>query len=381
VEFDVVVGAVGLTKGADQIVLLAPQVKFPAGSSVNAKIKMTVDLRDVNGAIDLGGKKSQDMAVLKGAAVLSAEDGSLAGGTEGDDNNTVVDVNVLPPRTEFAPDGVDDVANIARATILITNTTGGVLTANAAGDHVLGIADQITLRIEGDFTGLDADNFCFDLDRGSSATNADCDTTAPANEKFTIVDGVATLTFTANLLDNNSHKLVFQKEAGVVLNAPRSFSVSASITPVASSQARGLSQSNSTWWNWSLNGAVLTSTYIAFIAGNETKFRCTNSSSKDFLIFPEVVLDQGTFTLTTTGDFGANGEFTVPANGNVHVELSNPAAAGTGAIGPLVTLNTGQQPVRGRAIFTALTTPANVSCTTLIASPVGVVSVAQMPKQ
>ena len=169
--------------------------------------------------------------------------------------------------------------------------------------------------------------------------------------------------------------------AGVILNAPRSFSVSASIVPAASSQARALALGNSTWWNWSLNGAVLTSTYIAFIAGNETKFRCTNSSSKDFLIFPDVVIDQGTFTLTTTGDFGANGEFTVPANSNVHVELSNPPAAGTGAIGPLVTLLTGQQPVRGRAIFTALTAPANVTCTTLIASPSGVISVQQMPKQ
>ena len=109
------------------------------------------------------------------------------------------------------------------------------------------------------------------------------------------------------------------------------------------------------------------------------KFRFAGIAPDPFLCFPEVVLDQTTavITVSSTGDFGGSGEFTVPANGNVHVELNS--TPGAGAIGPMTTFVSGTQPVRGRVVFTCLTNPANVFGQTLIASPVGVVTIVPMP--
>lgn len=373
VEFDVdvVTPFVGSDTGTI-LRLTGAQVNFPSGSSVDTVMQLTVDIRDTVGPIDTAGDKTRDLAALKGAASLKAADAA-----ESDDLFTVVDVNSNPPRTEFV-EQEDTRDEIARVPIKISNTSSTVFAADGTTPYELEAADRITLTVTGDFSGLDADNFCLDLDDLSQGDIIECDTT----EKFTIVGDTATLTLDGDISSMGLQRnIVFAKEPGVVLSAPRTFGISATIAPQSGvSQNRSLIRGNSDFWQWGLNGEVLTSNYIAFIGGNETKFRFTSTTSKDFLCFPEVTLDQGTFDLSTTGDFGSSGEFVVPANGNIHVELSNPAAAGTGAIGPLVTLTSGQQPVRGRAIFTCLTAPANVTGVILIASPVGVISVVQMTR-
>ena len=335
---------------------------------------ITIDLRDLFGPIDTSGDKTVDLSTLASSVSLVAVDDIL----------TIVDVNAIPPRTELivgtivGPPDDGDSLEIARNFLEILTTKAGVTDETGAADYdaAVGIEagpDSFIITITGDFTGLEPDELCYDLDDGSSGSTLDCDT----GEIFTVVDNTATLTVAGDDLSN--HAVVWGKVSGVVLSSPRVFGVSVDVDAAAgSSQDRTISGNNSEWWQWGLNGAVLTAVYGSFFPGNETKFRFAGIASDPFLCFPEVTPDQTSVVLTiaNSGDFGASGEFTVPANGNAHVELS--ATAGAGAIGPMTTLVSGTQPVRVSVVFTCLTNPANVFGQTLIASPAGVVTVVPM---
>ena len=368
-DYDVITNDLAIL---DIITLNAPDVLFPAGSPVGSVMTITVDLRDLAGPIDTSGDKTVDIATLAAATSLTATT----------DVPTIVNVNAVPPRTEYnelAPIAVPDTSDgifVARALLTINTTTAGVVDPGGAVDYDGATApDSFTITITGDFTGLETDEFCYDLNDTSTGTTVGCD----AGEIFTIDSGVATLTVAGD--DLSAHVVVFGKVPTAVLSAPRTFGVSVDIDAAAgSTQDRTLSGGDVAWWQWGLNGAVLNSGYGSYFPGNETKYRFSNKSSDDFLCFPEVTPDQPSVVIdltTGTADFGPSGEFNVPANSNVHVELSAPA--GAGAIGPMTTLVSGTQPVRVRVVFTCLTHSNNVEGQTLIASPVGVVTIAAMP--
>jgi hypothetical protein len=286
------------------------------------------------------------------------------------DTGTTVDhVGVSPPRTAFVVQN-DDTATTAKAALLMAKTAAGVWNAAHTADYSLAATDLVTITITGDFTGLS--RLGYDLDNsGGITTTAGTD----VNEVFTVSGSSATLTVNGDRLGNAGAKVFWIKTSSSVLTSPRTFGVSATIAPAAGAGTnKALAGSNAAWWQWQSNGAVLLCNYVTFSPGNENKFRFTNSSNADITVLPTLVLDQGTFTGNTIYNSG----FVIPAGGSVHVEASGTPAAGTGAIGPMVTITSGTQPLRGKCTFTVLSATANVSGWLLVASPTGVISLIPM---
>lgn len=355
VEFDINVVAAGGTAIGETFTLTGT-VRFPAGSAVGSAINITVDVRDVIGVLDnVPGPFTRTLATLGAAATMTAAT----------DNGTVINATVLPPLTQFVVAN-DDTALVATATVTTTKTVLTVRDATGLADYVLLAGDLVTFTITGDFSGIN--QVAFDL-------NADAVITVgggtAANEVFTVVGNTATLTVNGDRLGTAATTIHFTKAAAAVLS-PRTFGIAATIAPAAGvSQNRSVATANATWFVWTQNGTTLLSPYITFSPGNSTKFRFTNSTNVAITILIAVVVDQGTITQNVA-------QVVVPAGGSQQITLSDVPAAGTGELGPIATLNTGTQPVRGKATFTALTETNNVSGTMLVASPVGVITIDAM---
>ena len=199
---------------ADTLTLTAPDINFDS-SALGSTVTITISLFDLFGPLDTSGDKTVDLAELDETVTLTATD----------DTETVVDVNAVPPRTLFlaggASGGDDDTDDTAIASISIS-ITGAPVAADGATPYTLVTGDQLTIVVTGDFTGLEPDSFCLDLD-GSG----DCDT----GEDFTIVAGVATITIDGDDAGLPGIDIIFVKESGTVLSAPRTFGIAVAIAP------------------------------------------------------------------------------------------------------------------------------------------------------
>jgi len=363
-EYNVDVAGGTLLRG-DTLSLPITTFAFNAATSVGLTSTLTVDLRDSFGVLDASSYQSGTFAAIVGAASFSGRTGP--GGGEGNDVGTTVDVFAPTPRTRFVAVAGDDTTRDAFASLILNNQTANVLIPSGAGPYVLQPSDLVTLTLSGaDFSGISQ----IGIDLNADGTYLSTTDTA-TNEVFTIGTNTATLTVTGDRIPAGVEKKIrIRKISSAVMNAPRTFGLSGSISSL-NGQNRTLSTANANWWQWQMNGGILVAPYITLSPGNETKFRFTNSSDTAVTILAEVVLDQGTMTVNLT-------QFDIPARSSIHVELAGTPAAGTGAIGPMITLVSGTQPVRGKATFTILGAPANVKGVTLISSPIGVISVADM---
>ena len=179
VEYDYDVITNGITAG-DIITLDAPAVNFPAGSGVGSTMTITIDLRDLFGPIDTAGDKTVDLATLASSVSLVATTDIL----------TIVDVNSDPPRTEYTvgtivgPPDDGDSLEIARTFLEIVTIDPGVVDPDGLVDYNAdtGFAsgpDSFIITITGDFTGLEPDEFCYDLDDNSTGATVGCDAGPP----------------------------------------------------------------------------------------------------------------------------------------------------------------------------------------------------------
>jgi hypothetical protein len=364
VEFDV---DVTTTIDTTTVGNFVATVRFPVGSDVGTVITVTLDTRDLFGPLDTSGVLTGPIAVVAMAAGMTA----LA-----DTGTTVDHLGVVPPRTAFVIQN-DDTALVAKAPVTLWGQTALVRNETGIADYSPSVDDRITITITGDFTGLS--QLALDLDNDgiinttSGASTIEVFTVASSNTSATLT--IAGSRLTGLFSPGVSRTVWWTKVPSAVLTSPRTFGISATISPTSGlASGRNLPSGNSNWWNWQSNGTVLVAPYVTFSPGNESKFRITNASPVDVVVLPVVVLDQGTFTPSAIYTNG----FTVPAGGSIHVELSGTPAAGTGAIGPLVTLSSGTQPVRAKATFTVLSATANVAGIVLIASPTGVVTAVPM---
>jgi hypothetical protein len=366
VEFDVNVLAVAGTIVGDTFTFNG-QVRFPVPSAVGATTTITIDVRDVISALDtVPGPYTRTLATLVGAATIFTTAGTNP------PPNAIIDATAVIPLTTFVADlsGLADADTtlIAKAFLSTSPTTAGVRNAANTADYVLVAGDKVTITLTGDFSGIL--QVGYDLNGGG--INVAAGNTA-TNEAFTIAANLqsATLTVDGNRLSTTG-VIWFTKVTAAALN-PRVFGVSASIVPVAASQSRVIG-GNTAWYTWVQNGTTIVAPYVSFTPGNGVKFRFTNSSSTPISILVSVVLDQGTFTQAITA-------FTVPANGAQQITFSDTPSAGTLEQGPIASaLLTGVAPVRAKVTFTALTASPNVAGIELIYSPVGVVSIVNLPQ-
>jgi len=377
VEFDVNLAGGGTAVG--DTFTFNGTVYFAAGSAVGASTNVTVDVRDVISALDTTlsvtvppASYSRVLATLGGAATLTATTQTRA----------TIDATAATPLTLFvaqtAGTADDDTLTVAKAFVTTAATTTAQVAANT-GAYSLAANDLVTFTITGDFTGITAVGL--DLDGSLAITPAAGANTTTA-ETFTINAGLsaATLTVDGNrlgALGGTARAVWFTKAAGVTLN-PRVFTIAATVNPTLasgrSSQNRSIGTGAADWFQWVQNGTTMVAPYLSFTPGNGVKFRFVNSSNNAITILVSVVLDQGTFTQNVS-------TFTVPATSSQQYTFSDTPAAGTNELGPIATLLTGTQPVRGKATFTALTASANVAGVELIYSPVGVVTLVNLPQQ
>lgn len=371
-EIDILTDFVG---GTTTITLPAPQIYLTA-TGLGASASVTISLRDLffQTGVDLNGIKTRQVATLQPVTSITATT----------DTATVIDALTAPATTGFVgtnlgtigvpPLNADDFSIEARASVTLNTTVPGVFAADGLADYVLGADGLITITVTGDFTGLMANGFCYDIDDNGICVGP---------EVFTVVGNTATLTLPGNFpFMNIPHSIVFVRD-GVTQLATRTFAITAKLdmtpfSPTAGGQDRNpISGANANWWTWSINGTTMRAVYVTFSPGNDTKFRFINNSSVPVTVKGTLVLDQGTVTMNPAFQ-DANGNITlsIPANGSVQATLLINPAAGTGELGPLVSsLDTGVQPVRARANFLALTATNNVAGQVLIASPVGVITV------
>jgi len=369
VEFDVNVVLVAGTLAGDTFTFGGgSQIRFPVPSVVGATTTLTVDVRDVISALDtVPGPYTRTLATLAGAGAVTATAG----------NRATIDATAAVPLTAFVaqPAAVDaDTPTVAKVAITTSRQTAAVNDATGAALYTLAPGDLVLFTLTGDFSGITQ----VGLDIGDNLAIAVGGGTA-GNEQFTIT-GLTTATLTVNgdrlgtalTPSNFASTLWFTKTAGAALS-PRTFTLTAAITPVAASQARQL-VSTSDFYGWIQNGTTMLAPYVSFTPGNGVKFRFTNSSNNAITILVSVVLDQGTFTQAVA-------TFPVPANGSQQITFSDQPSAGTGEIGPIASaLLTGTAPVRAKVTFTALTASPNVAGVELIYSPVGVVTLVNLPQ-
>ena len=167
---------------------------------------------------------------------------------------------------------------------------------------------------------------------------------------------------------------------------PRTFAISVDVAPAAGGGTQDRANvltSNSSWWVWTQNGTSFKGHFGSLFPTIEFKLRCQNTSNADVSIVPTVVADpngDGAITLASSGDFGTDGSFVVPANGGVLVESVNAGDPITGTIGPLVASFTGTQPVRVAVELIALTATTNIGCVMVTPSPVGVLTFLPMDR-
>jgi hypothetical protein len=348
-----------------------------------------VDARDVISALDTtltgaGASYVRQLAVIGAASSLTA-----AAQTRATIDATVATplslfvaqspawaAPVAPATTPTNPDA--DTNNVARAFV----TTAAVSTARNAGNtaaYNLVAADLVTFTITGDFTGVASVGI--DLNNNGAITAAAGATTTTA-ESFTINTALTSATLTVDgdrlgAAGGTQSAVWFTKITGVQLN-PRVFAIQATVNPTVastrSSQARSIGTSAPNWFQWVQNGTTIIAPYVSFTPGNGVKFRFANSSSNPVNVLVNVVLDQGTFTQNVN-------MFSIPPAGAAQYTFSDAPSAGTGEQGPIATLLTGTQPVRGKVTFTALTASSNVTGIQLIYSPVGVVTAINLPQQ
>jgi len=347
------------------------QFRFAANSDVGTVINMTAKVFDLIGTIDTLGVLTGPIARLDSATKVTP-------GLD-PDIHTVVNYLATVPRTEFVKDTVapggtlKDTKTEARAYLLISNSDGpiGPTSGGATTPYVLGTGDIVTVTVTGDFTGYSQVGFDVngsgDIGAGEVMTVSGTGTSA-----------TATLSFAGSSL-SGSQAVFWTKVTGAVVY-PRIFGYSVAVSPLAGGTAGRTVKSSTTWWQWGQNGSSLTAVYITLSPGNATKFRFYNTTSSSITVQVSVVLDQGTFALPAPGATGLNadGSFVVPALKALHVELSETPAAGTGAVGPLIQVLTGTQPIRGSAVFTILAPGGTLMGQTLVASPTGVITIERM---
>jgi len=393
VSFDV-----NLTGGGTSIgdkFSLSGTIRFAAASAAGTTTTITVDAFDVISSLDTVAVNPAGAPAMPAGSVASfsrtlatlVEAASMTAATQ---TRATIDVTATVPLTQFAPQGQyltppgaatadDDSTNVARAFVTTASSTAGVRIAANGADYVLAAADQVTFTITGDFTNIASVGF--DLDGSGAITGTFGATTATA-ETFTINAGLtaATLTVDGSRLGaapGVARAIWFTKTAGATLN-PRTLTISATVNPTTASgrasQSGSIGASAADWFVWVQNGTTIVAPYVSFTPGNGVKFRFVNSSSVAITILVGVVLDQGTFTQAVSS-------FTVPATGSQQITFSDQPTAGTGEIGPIASaLLTGVAPVRGKVIFTALTASTNVTGIELIYSPVGVVTLVNLPQ-
>jgi hypothetical protein len=370
VEFDVnVLAAVGTFSG--DTFTFNGQIRFPVPSVVGATTTLTVDVRDVISALDtVPGPYTRTLATLLGAGAVTATAG----------NRAIIDATAVTPLTQFVAQSTgaadDDTITIAKVAITTSRQTGAVYDApgSTGALYTLLPGDQVLFTLTGDFSGIAQ----VGLNIGNHAGPIVVGGGTAANEQFTIT-GLTTATLTVNgdrlgtvgTPTNLASTIWFTKTAGATLS-PRTFAITANITPVAASQARQL-VSTSDFFGWVQNGTTMLAPYVSFTPGNGVKFRFTNSSNNAITILISVVMDQGTFTQNLAS-------ISVPAAGSQQVTFSDLPTTGTLELGPIATLLTGIQPVRGKVTFTALTASPNVAGIEMIYSPVGVVTIENLPQ-
>jgi hypothetical protein len=350
-------------------------INFAAGAAVGATTTITADARDVISALDtVPGPYTRTLATLAGAAYLTGVTQPRA----------TIDATVTPPLTAFIAQGAtialgaandNDTLTVAKALVTTALGTAGVKATDGVTDYTLLAGDQVTFTINGDFTNIASVGI--DLNNDGSIAAAGGATPTTTSETFTINASLtqATLTVDGNRLPaipGAARSVWFTKTAGS-LN-PRTFTISAGVIPVAPSQARSIGASASDWFVWVQNGTTIIAPYVSFTPGNGVKFRFVNSASTVVNVLVSVVLDQGTFTQAVT-------TFAIPANGSQQITFSDIPAAGTGELGPIASaLLSGTAPVRGKVTFTVLSASSNVAGVELIYSPVGVVSIVNLPQ-
>jgi len=385
VEFEVSAPTTGTFAIGDQIALLGATTPGPVlnftlapGATVNAASTMTLGVALYTSAQPLA-SGGIDGPPPPNISVVTI--GLVASFTALTDSRTTIDATATPPRSAFVPgNGGDTTATLTKALVTTVSTVPGTLKADGSAAYVLLTTDQITFTISGDFTGVASVGF--DLDNSGAITTSALTST---NENFTIngTNTAATLTVDGSRLGVAGTKVFFVKTAGSVLT-PRTFGISAVLTPAAGFTTRSLNTANPAWEIWSQNGTTLTAVYLTFSPGNAVKFRFTNSLGSPVTVTSQVTLDfvngvqNGTCTLGVLQGALSTGTFTIPASGSIQVELSANGDPTTGTLGPLCTLTGGTQPVRGKGVFTVLTATGNVSGLTLIASPVGVITAIPM---
>jgi hypothetical protein len=359
-------------------------VRFAASSAVGTTTTLTADARDVISALDTvatnfpvgqTGAYARTLATLAGAASLTATTQPRA----------TIDATVAVPLTLFVAQSTasadDDTTTVAKAFVNLADGTSGVKTTNGTTDYALVPADLVTFTINGDFTNIASVGI--DLDSPPNGITAPTGATTTTAETFTINASLtsATLTVDGNRIGPIGgilRAVWFTKVAGATLN-PRTFTISATVNPTVASgrstQNRTIGTSASDWFVWVQNGTVIVAPYVSFTPGNGVKFRFVNSASTVVNVLVSVVLDQGTFTQAVT-------TFPIPANGSQQITFSDLPAAGTGELGPIASaLLSGTAPVRGKVTFTVLTASSNVAGVELIYSPVGVVTLVNLPQQ
>jgi len=371
VEYDVNVLAAAGTLVGDKFTL-SGTVRFPLNAGVGSTTALTVDVRDVISPIDTIGTYTQTLATLAGSARVTAAAGNLA----------TIDATAPIPLTQFVAQSgttADDTTQIAK--VAITTSASTALVYDAAGTpgatiYSLAAADQVLFTITGDFTGVSQVGFDF----GNGGTiNAGLATATDSNEKFTIAANGQSATLQVNgdrLLNNLSSTIWFTKTAAAQLN-PRSFNIEAKVTPVCAAQQRSLVQTGN-YFQWQQNGTTLLAPYVSFTPGNGVKFRFTNSTANDIIVLVTVATDQANAANALINNF------TIPGNGSRQITFSDAASTGTGEIGPIASLNSSAtlvQPVRAKVTFYALSASANVSGVQIVYSPVGVVTLVNMPQQ
>jgi hypothetical protein len=385
VEFDVNLTGGGTAIG-DTFTLysVAPNganIRFAAASAVGTTTTVTADARDVISALDtVPGPYTRTLATLVGAASIFTTAGTNP------PPNAIIDATATVPLTTFVvqtsvpASADDDTALIAKAFFSTSPTTAGVRNATNTADYTLLAGDKVTISIGGDFSGL-VQVVYNPTNHAAPFTSAPANTTT--NEVFTIAADLrsASITVDGNRLTTGG-TIWFTKTASSALN-PRVFSITEAITPVAPSQARTIGTA-ATWYTWVQNGTTIVAPYVSFTPGNGVKFRFTNSSGTAINILVAVVLDQPTATFTYNPSYlNASGQFIfpVPAGSSQQITFSDLPTANTLEIGPIATaLLTGVAPVRGKVTFTALTASPNVAGLELIYSPVGVVSLINLPQ-
>jgi hypothetical protein len=374
VEYDVTIdpaGSDGLLIG-DTFIFSAAQgsalvVNFPIPNAVGNSMSITADLKDVIGPIDTVGDKDDLVATIAATTVLISDT----------DNETVINaVSVIPPRTEFVSAGAgpddNDTTTAAKVFITLSNQSAGVLSAAGVANFVLGATDVVTITITGDFTALDTDGLCFDLDGGDSCAGA-------VNEIFTIDPaGFATLAIAGDDIpagiDGVETEIIFNNTddgnapPGIVME-PRTFGISVDVNAGAgATQDRSnITSGNNAWWVWTQNGTTFKAPFFTLFPTVEGKFRFQNTSAEDVTVIVEIFMDDPavTFVQNLTS-------FIIPANSAVLLE-SVQTASGVGVVGPLISNLVGTQPIRGSAVFTALTSTNNVGARTLTPSALGVI--------